>query len=71
MEEQVCVFYAVLNNYFENVPVEDIIRTEGALVEYLSKLHEDDILKPIRETGILDDAVESKLKEAITHFLVK
>jgi F-type H+-transporting ATPase subunit alpha len=71
VEEQVCVFYAVLNNYFENVAVEDITKTEGALVEYLSKLHEDDILKPIRETGLFDEAIENKLKEALTHFLTK
>ena len=71
VEEQVCVFYAVLNNYFESVPVEDITKTEGALVEYLSKLHEKDILAPIRETGLFDDAIENKLKEALAHFLGK
>jgi F-type H+-transporting ATPase subunit alpha len=71
VEEQVCVFYAVLNNYFESVAVEDITKTERALVEYLSKLHEEDILKPIRETGLFEEATENKLKEAITHFLAK
>ena len=71
VEEQVCVFYAVLNGYFERVAVEDITKTERALVEYLSTLHEDDILKPIRETGLFDDAVEGKLKEAIARFLEK
>ena len=70
-EKQVCVFYAVLNNYFESVAVEDIKKTEGELLEYLSKLHENDILKPMRETGLFDDAVEAKLKEAITRFLEK
>ena len=71
MERQVCVFYAVLNNYFDNVPVEDIKKTETGLVEYLAQLHEDDILKPIRETGQFDEAVENKLKEAIARFLEK
>ena len=71
VEEQVCVFYAVLNNYFESIPVEDIQKTERALVEYLAKLHEGDILKPIRETGLFDEAVENKLKEAIARFLAK
>jgi F-type H+-transporting ATPase subunit alpha len=71
VEKQVCVFYAVLNNYFESVAVEDIKKTQNELVDYLGKLHEDDILKPIRETGLFDEAVESKLKEAITHFLSK
>jgi F-type H+-transporting ATPase subunit alpha len=71
VEKQVCVFYAVLNNYFESVAVEDIQKTQNDLVEYLGKLHEEDILKPIRETGLFDDAVETKLKEAITRFLEK
>jgi F-type H+-transporting ATPase subunit alpha len=70
-EMQVCIFYAVLNNYFESIPVEDIKKTENAFMENLEKLHEMDILKPIRETGLFDDAVEAKLKEAIEHFLQK
>ena len=71
VEKQVCMFYAVLNNYFESVAVEDIKKTQNALVEYLGSLHEEDILKPIRETGLFDEAVENKLKEAIARFLAK
>ncbi len=71
VEKQVCIFYAVLNNYFENIAVEDIKKTQNELVDYLDTLHEEDILKPIRETGLFEDATETKLKEAITHFLVK
>ena len=71
VEKQVCIFYAVLNNYFENVAVADIAKTEAGLVDYLGKLHEDDILKPIRETGLFEETTENKLKEAITHFLTK
>jgi F-type H+-transporting ATPase subunit alpha len=71
VEKQVCVFYAVLNNYFESVAVEDIKKTENELLDYISKLHEEDILKPIRETGLFEETTENKLKEAITHFLAK
>jgi F-type H+-transporting ATPase subunit alpha len=70
-EKQVCVFYAVLNNYFESIEVVDIKKTENAFVEYLSKLHENDILKPMRETGEFPDVIENKLKEAIASFLQK
>jgi len=70
-EIQVCIFYAVLNNYFESVAVEDIKKTENALIENLEKLHEEDILKPIRETGEFKEEIEAKLKEAIEHFLQK
>ena len=70
-EKQVCVFYAVLNNYFEKVDVGDIKKAETGLVEYLEKFHEEDILKPIRETGQFDETVEAKLKEATRNFLEK
>ncbi len=70
IELQVCVFYAVLNNYFESIAVEDIKKTQDDLVEYLGKLHEEDILKPIRETGKFEDDVENKLKEALGRFLL-
>jgi len=70
-EKQVCIFYAVLNNYFDDVAVEDIRKTEVALGEYLEKLHENDILKPIRETGNFEPEVEAKVKDAITRFLAR
>jgi F-type H+-transporting ATPase subunit alpha len=70
-EEQVCVFYAVLNGYFEKIAVPDIKKTENSLLEYLEKFHKEDVLKPIRENGQFDEAVEGKLKEAITRFLEK
>ncbi len=70
-EEQVCIFYAVLNNYFESVAVEDVKKTETGLVEHLRTLHEDDILKPIRETGLFEAETEEKLKLAINRFLAK
>ena len=69
VELQVCIFYAVLNGYFENVAVEDIKKTESEFVEYLVRLHENDILKPIRETGEFKEDVENLLKQAITRFL--
>ena len=70
-EKQVCAFYAVLNNFFEAVAVADIKKTEVALLENLEKFHEEDILKPIRETGQLDEAMEMKLKDAILKFMEK
>ncbi|HEX4103978.1 MAG TPA: F0F1 ATP synthase subunit alpha [Candidatus Paceibacterota bacterium] len=71
VEEQVCLFYAVLNGYFVNVPLPEMKKTEAAFMEYLRRLHENDILKPIRETGDLAADVENKLKEAIAHFTQK
>ena len=70
-EVQVCVFYAVLNNYFESIAVEDIKKTENAFVERLQKLHEEDVLNPIRETGEFKEETEEKLKSALERFLAK
>jgi F-type H+-transporting ATPase subunit alpha len=70
-EKQVCIFYAVLNDYFESVAVENIKETETKFLEYLQDLHEADVLKPIRETGEFAEAIETKLKEAIAKFLEK
>jgi F-type H+-transporting ATPase subunit alpha len=70
-EEQVCVFYAVLNDYFEKVPVAEMKKTENSLIENLEKFHEDDVLKPIRETGQFDEAIKGKLKEALGKFFEK
>jgi F-type H+-transporting ATPase subunit alpha len=71
VEEQVCIFYAVLNDYFEKVAVEDIRGVEGKMLDYLRKLHENDVLKPIRETGEFTAEMETKLKEALGRFLEK
>ena len=46
-------------------------KTETGLVEYLDKFHEEDILRPIRDSGQFDEAVEAKLKEATRRFLEK
>ncbi len=70
-EKQVCLFYAVLNNYFEDIEVADMQKTETAMLDYLGKLHEEDVLKPIRETGEFKEEVEAKLKAAITQFMSK
>ncbi len=70
-EEQTCVFYAVLNDWFKDTAVEDVKRTENDLVEHLRRLHEEDVLKPIRETGDFTAETEEKLKGALERFFTK
>ncbi len=70
-EEQTCVFYAVLNEWFKDTSVEDIKKTEAGLVEHLRRLHEEDILKTIRESGEFTAETEEKLKKALEMFFVK
>ncbi len=68
-EKQVAVFYAVLNDYFSDIEVKDAKKVENDFIEYLDKLHGNDILKPLREKGEMDEKLEGKLKEAIGRFL--
>ena len=67
-EEQVVVFYATLNGYFDDVPKEIIKKTEESYLDYLKKLHDQDVLTPIRESGDLTPEIEKSLKEAIEKF---
>ena len=68
-EQQVAVFYATLNGYFDDLDKENIKKIEGAYLDYLLKLHEKDVLRPIRESGNLTPTIETALKQAIQNFL--
>ena len=69
-EKQVAIFYAVLNGHFDRFEIEQAKKMEGLFLEYIAKLHDEDILKPIRETGNLIEETEAKLKAAIEKFLI-
>jgi F-type H+-transporting ATPase subunit alpha len=68
-EKQVVVFYAVLNDYFDNIEALEVKKTEKNFLEYLDKLHGDDILEPIKKTGEMDEKTENKLRKIIGKFL--
>ncbi len=70
-EEQTCVFYAILNDWFKGTAVEDVKKTQNDLVEHLRRLHEEDILKPIRESGDFTAETEEKVKAALERFFTK
>jgi F-type H+-transporting ATPase subunit alpha len=68
-ENQVALFYAVLNDYFIDIEVADIKRVENEFLDYLSKLYGKAVLDSLREKGDLTEEIENKLKEAIGRFL--
>lgn len=68
-ERQVVLFYAALNGYFDELPVEKIKEVQVKFLEYMEKFHEKDILSPIRESGDITEETESALKNAIPRFL--
>lgn len=68
-EKQTVVLYAALNNYFDEIPIEDVRDATTELIEYMEKLHADDVLQTIKESGEIDDETEAQLKTAVTTFI--
>jgi F-type H+-transporting ATPase subunit alpha len=67
-EKQVIAVYAATNGYFDAVPKADIKSVERRLLDHVGKLHEKDILAPLREKGELTADIETKLKAALGNF---
>ena len=65
--KQVIIFYAISNDYLNDVPVELVSRFERELYEYLDSQHPD-IAKTINSTKELGDEVLGKLKAALTEY---
>ena len=58
--------WAGVNGQFDEVPVEDVLRFESELLEYLR--NHTDVLTTIAETGKLEAETEKGLKDAIAEF---
>ncbi|MHC4930636.1 MAG: F0F1 ATP synthase subunit alpha [Planctomycetota bacterium] len=67
VEEQVAVIFAVGAGLMDEVPVERISEFEGALIRYLRDLPSEGF-KQIRETKLLEEETEAKLREEIEGF---
>ena len=64
VELQVAIIFAVVNNMLKEIAVEDIGTFESELFEYLTATKED-LLKSIKETGVLTEETTRELTEAI------
>jgi F-type H+/Na+-transporting ATPase subunit alpha len=67
MEEQVVVIYAGVNGYLDPLAVERVRAFEQGLLSVIRTKHAD-ILKAIRESRDLDDAIAVKLKSAVESY---
>ena len=67
VEKQVCILYAVINNYLTDVPVEKVSLYEQGLYARLDAQHAD-ILKVIRDTGKFEKDTEEKLCVALKQY---
>ncbi|MEG0910747.1 MAG: F0F1 ATP synthase subunit alpha [Ruthenibacterium sp.] len=68
VENQVCILYAVTNDYLTKVPLEQISAYEQELYEDFANLHSADVLEPIRTTGKLEENTVTALKNALEDF---
>ncbi|MBR4443453.1 MAG: F0F1 ATP synthase subunit alpha [Clostridia bacterium] len=65
VENQVCILYAVINNYLNDVPVGLIPEYEQGLYERMASQHAA-VLEGIRTTGALSRENEEELADALT-----
>ena len=67
VENQVCIFYAVTNNFLKDVETDYVSRYEEGLYERMNAQY-GDILDEIRESGQMSDETEKKLKAALEDY---
>ena len=68
VQYQVIIIYAVTNKYLLQVPVEDVIRFEAELFEFLDTKYPE-VPRSIAEEKVISDAVEETLKKALEEFI--
>ncbi len=66
--QQVCIIYAVVNGYLNDIAVADIPEFELRLQEFMDARYEG-VLEAIRSTGKLEQETEDTLKEALKALL--
>jgi len=67
VEYQVIIIYAATNKYLLDVAVEDITRFEDELFEFIDTKYAE-IPASIKDTKVISEEAEEKLKTAITEF---
>src|SRR5688500_17474684 len=66
VEEQVVSIWAGTNGKLDEVPVEDVLRFERELLDYLHR--NSDVLTTLRETNVLSDETVAALETAVDKF---
>lgn len=67
-EEQVVLFYAALNGFFDETEIKEIKDAEEKYLNHLRRTHED-LLAELRTKGEMGEDLEKKIREAIeTYF---
>ncbi|SKC63973.1 F0F1 ATP synthase subunit alpha [Okibacterium fritillariae] len=66
VEDQVVAIWAGTNGKLDEVPVEDILRFERELLDYLGR--NTDVLSKLRDTNVLSDDIVTNLESSIDTF---
>jgi F-type H+/Na+-transporting ATPase subunit alpha len=66
-EKQVMILFAGAFGYLDEVPVESVAEYEKQMLEFAGTKHPE-ILKEIKEKGIISDELEGKMKKALDQF---
>jgi F-type H+/Na+-transporting ATPase subunit alpha len=66
VQDQVVAIWAGTNGKLDDVPVEDVLRFERELLDYLGRNTE--VLNTIRDTNVLDDDTKKALDAAVDEF---
>jgi F-type H+-transporting ATPase subunit alpha len=67
VEQQIVVFYAATNGYFDNLDIKKVRKTESAFLEFM-KSQNKNILKTILKEKQISDSLEKELKEVCDSF---
>ncbi|WP_457569775.1 F0F1 ATP synthase subunit alpha [Desulfurobacterium sp.] len=67
VEKQIVAFFAAINGYIDDIPVESVTKFERELYAFMDAEHPE-ILSEILEKKKIDDELEKKLHEAIRKF---
>jgi len=66
-EKQVMILFAGAFGYLDEVPVESVSEYEKQMLEFMGTKHPE-VLKEIKEKGIISDELEGKMKKALDQF---
>jgi F-type H+/Na+-transporting ATPase subunit alpha len=67
MEEQVVVLFAGTNGFVDDYPLEVLNRYERELLDFM-RTRKKSILDTLRSQGVMDDAMDKDLRDALTEF---
>ncbi len=66
-EREVMILFAAANGYLDEWPEEAVSEYETQMLEFMASRNSE-LLKEIKETGIISDELEGKLKKALDEF---